>query len=193
MRKSSAILLTLLLLPLTLVAQDTWVQDPAHSRLGFTVTHLGISDIPGHFEEYDVAITASEEDFSDAQVELKVQTASIDTRVQDRDDHLRSADFFHVEQYPEMTFSSNSIRKTGDKTYELTGDLTLLDVTQEVTVTMHHRGTIENPMADGAPVAGIQIVGTIDRSEFGLGDGFPPPMISNTVEIKADGEFMIQQ
>jgi len=193
MRKSSAILLALLLLPLTLVAQDTWVQDPAHSRLGFTVTHLGISDIPGHFEEYDVAITASEEDFSDAQVELKVQTASIDTRVQDRDDHLRSADFFHVEQYPEMTFSSNSIRKTGDKTYELTGDLTLLDVTQEVTVTMHHRGTIENPMADGAPVAGIQIVGTIDRSEFGLGDGFPPPMISNTVEIKADGEFMIQQ
>ena len=193
MRKSSAILLALLLLPLTLVAQDTWVQDPAHSRLGFTVTHLGISDIPGHFGEYEVAITASEEDFSDAQVELKVQTASIDTRVQDRDDHLRSADFFHVEQYPEMTFSSNSIRKTGDKTYELTGDLTLLDVTQEVTVTMHHRGTIENPMADGAPVAGIQIVGTIDRSEFGLGDGFPPPMISNTVEIKADGEFMIQQ
>lgn len=193
MRKSSAILLALLLLPLTLVAQDTWVQDPAHSRLGFTVTHLGISDIPGHFEEYDVAITASEEDFSDAQIELKVQTASINTRVQDRDDHLRSADFFHVEQYPEMTFTSNSIRQTGNNTFELTGDLTLLDETREVTVTMHHRGTIENPMADGAPVAGIQIVGTIDRSDFGLGDGFPPPMISNTVEIKADGEFMIQQ
>src|SRR5690625_2728548 len=111
MRKSSAILLALLLLPLTLVAQDTWVQDPAHSRLGFTVTHLGISDIPGHFEEYDVAITASEEDFSDAQVELKVQTASINTRVQDRDDHLRSADFFHVEEYPEMKIGRASCRE----------------------------------------------------------------------------------
>ena len=191
MKKITA-LLAFLILPITIFAQDTWVQDPYHPKLGFTVTHLGIADVPGHFDDYSVSITATEEDFSDAQVELTVQTASVNTRVQDRDDHLRSDDFFHVEQYPEMMFSSKSIRKIDDGVFELTGDLSLLNITREITVTMTHRGTVENPMADGAPVAGIQIKGVIDRSEFNLGNGFPPPMISNRVEIKADGEFMIQ-
>src|SRR5690625_2754151 len=77
------------------------------------------ADVPGHFEDYSVTITASEEDFSDAQVELTVQTASVNTRVSDRDAHLRSSDFFHVDEYPEMTFSSNSIRKIDDGVYEL--------------------------------------------------------------------------
>jgi polyisoprenoid-binding protein YceI len=191
MKKITA-LLAFLILPITVFAQDTWIQDPYHSNLGFTVTHLGIADVPGHFEDYNVTITAAEEDFSDATIELTVQTASIDTRVQDRDDHLRSEDFFHAEQYPEMTFTSSSIRTIEDGVFELTGDLTLLDETRKVTMTMIHRGTVENPMADGAPVAGIQITGTIDRSDFNLGNGFPPPMISNVVEIKADGEFFIQ-
>lgn len=190
--KKTATLFALLFLPLMVFAQTTWVEDPYHSKLGFTVTHLGISDVSGSFDEYSVTITASEEDFSDAQITLSAQTASVNTRVQDRDDHLRSGDFFHVEEHPEMTFTSNSIRKIKDSIYELTGELTLLDVTREVNVTMYHRGTVENPMADGAPVAGIQILGIIDRSDFGLGNGFPPPMISNTVEIKADGEFVIQ-
>lgn len=190
--KQLTALLAFLFLPLTIFAQDTWVQDPYHSNLGFTVTHLGIADVSGHFEEYSVSITAAEEDFSDAQIELKVQTASVDTRVQDRDNHLRSEDFFHVEQYPEMTFTSKSIRQVDNGVFELTGDLTLLDVTREVIMTMIHRGTVKNPMADDAPVAGIQITGAIDRSEFNFGNGFPPPMISNNVEIKADGEFVIQ-
>jgi polyisoprenoid-binding protein YceI len=190
--KQLTALLAFLILPLTIIAQDTWVQDPYHSNLGFTVTHLGIADVPGHFGDYNVSITAAEEDFSDAQITLTVQTASVDTRVQNRDDHLRSEDFFHVEEYPEMTFTSSSIRSSEDGVFELTGNLTLLDVTREVTMTMVHRGTVENPMADGAPVAGIQITGTIDRSEFNLGNGFPPPMISNNVRIKADGEFFIQ-
>ncbi len=190
--KQLTALIAFLILPLTIIAQDTWVQDPYHSNLGFTVTHLGIADVPGHFGDYNVSITAAEEDFSDAKITLTAQTASVDTRVQNRDDHLRSEDFFHVEEYPEMTFTSSSIRSSEDGVFELTGNLTLLDVTREVTMTMIHRGTVENPMADGAPVAGIQITGTIDRSEFNLGNGFPPPMISNNVRIKADGEFVIQ-
>lgn len=190
--KKLTISFILLFIPLSVFAQETWVQDPYHSKLGFTVTHLGIADVPGHFEDFSVSITASEDDFSDAQIELTVQTASINTRVGDRDDHLRSGDFFDVEEFPEMTFTSSSIRVIEEGVYELTGDLTLLDVTKEITVNMVYRGTVDNPMADGAPVAGIQITTTIDRSEFGLGDGFPPPMISNEVRIKADGEFGIQ-
>lgn len=191
MRKITT-LIAFLFIPLSVFAQETWTHDPYHSKLGFTVTHLGIADVPGHFEDYSVTITAAEEDFSDAQVELTVQTASVNTRVGDRDAHLRSSDFFGVDEYPEMTFASHSIRQIEDGVYELTGDLTLLDTTREITVTMVHRGTIANPMADGAPVAGIQITATIDRRDFNLGNGFPPPMISNEVRIKADGEFAIQ-
>lgn len=187
--KKLTFILSLLFLPVSVFAQDTWVQDPAHSHLGFTVTHLGIADVPGHFGDYSVTISASEEDFSDARVELTVQTASIETRVEQRNDHLRSPDFFNVETYPTMSFKSSGIREVSENTYELTGDLTLHGITKPVTVTMLYRGTTANPMNDGAPTAGIQITGTIDRSEFDLGNGFPPPMISNEVRIKADGEF----
>lgn len=191
MRKLTFIL-TLLILPMSVLAQDTWVEDPAHSKLGFTVTHLGIADVPGYFGDYDVTIEASEEDFSDAQVELTVQTASIDTRVQKRNNHLKSPDFFNVEKYPTMTFESTDIKEVGDDKYELTGDLTLHGITKPVTVTMVYRGTIQNEMTQGNLKTGIQITGTIDRSDFDLGGNFPPPMISNEVRIRANGEFMKQ-
>lgn len=189
--RNIAVIFVLLLLPVNLLGQNIWEQDSNHSTLGFSVLHLGIAEVPGHFDDYNVTITTAEEDFSDAQVELTVQTASVYTRVKNRDDHLRNEDFFHVEEYPSMTFVSNSIRKIEDGKFELTGDLTLLEVTKEVTVTLQHRGTIEHP-SSGAPVAGIQIFGTIDRRDFGFGSGFPPPAISNQVTIKADGEFRLK-
>ncbi|MDQ8185834.1 YceI family protein [Pelagicoccus sp. SDUM812002] len=189
--KKLILLFSLLISPVSIFGQDTWVEDPAHSKLGFTVTHLGIADVPGYFGDYEVTIKASEEDFSDAKVELTVQTASIETRVERRNKHLKSADFFDVEKYPTMTFKSTDIREISDNTYELAGDLTLHGVTEEVTVTMRYRGNVQNDMTDGALKTGIQITGTIDRSAFDLGDGFPPPMISNEVHIKADGEFVI--
>lgn len=187
--KKLTFIFSILFISLSAIAQDTWTADPYHSKLGFTVTHLGIADVPGHFGDYDVTITASKEDFSDAVVELTVQVASIDTRVEQRDNHLRSPDFFNVEQYPTMTFKSKSIKKAGKNKYKVTGDLTLLGVTKSVTVDMEHRGTTANPNANGAPVAGIQITGTIKRSDFGVGKDFPAPMISDEVVIKADGEF----
>ena len=191
--KKLIFILSLFIIPASVFAQDTWVEDPAHSKLGFTVTHLGIADVPGYFGDYDVTIEASEEDFSDAKVELTVQTASIDTRVEKRNNHLKSPDFFNVEKYPTMTFESTGIKEMGDNKYELTGDLTLHGITKPVTVTMLYRGNIQNKMTQGNLKAGIQITGTIDRSEFDLGGDFPPPMISNDVRIKADGEFMLQK
>ncbi len=187
--KRITFLLPLVFLSAITFAQTQWKQDPNHSILGFEVTHLGIADVPGHFGDFDVTITASNADFSDAVVELTARTASIDTRVEQRNNHLKSADFFHVEKYPTMTFKSTAIKKSGKNRYKLTGDLTLNGITKPVTVTMNYRGTIPNPGADGAPVAGIQITGTIKRSDFNLGSGFPPPMISDEVVIKADGEF----
>lgn len=189
MKKQVMLFFSALLLSVSAIAQTTWVHDPMHSKLGFTVTHLGIADVPGYFDEYEVTIVASKPDFSDAVVELTAQTKSINTRVVPRDNHLRSADFFDVEKYPTMTFKSTSIKKLKDGNYALTGDLTIHGTTKQVTVNMLYRGTTANPNADGAPVAGIQITGTINRSDFGVGPGFPPPMISDEVRIKADGEF----
>lgn len=173
-------------------AQDIWTADPFHSKLGFTVTHLGIADVPGHFNKYDVTITSSEEDFSDAVIEMTAQISSIDTRVEQRDNHLKSADFFNVEKFPTMHFKSTDIKKAGKNKYKLSGDLTIHGITKPVTVTMAHRGTTANPNANGAPVAGIQITGTIHRADFNLGNDFPVPMISDEVLIKADGEFGLQ-
>jgi len=187
--KKIAFILSFVLVSAGTFAQTKWKHDPMHSMLGFTVSHLGISDVPGHFGDYDVTITSSRDDFSDAVVELSVQTASIDTRVEPRNNHLKSADFFNVEKYPTMTFRSNSIKKAGRNQYKLTGDLTLNGITKPITVTMLYRGTTANPNANGAPVAGFQITGLIRRSDFNLGSGFPAPMISDEVVIKADGEF----
>lgn len=189
MMKKIVFVLSFMLISVSLLAQETWTADSYHSRLGFAVTHLGIADVPGHFEDFDVKITAEEEDFSDAVVEMTAKLNSINTRVEQRDNHLKSADFFDVEQYPTMHFKSTEIKKVGKNKYELTGELSLHGVSKPVTVDMVYRGTTANPNANGAPVAGIQITGTIKRSDFGIGEGFPAPMISDEVRIKADGEF----
>src|SRR5690606_31803926 len=123
-----------LLISVGAFAQTTWTADPFHSRLGFSVTHLGISDIDGHFSDYQVTVKAAKADFSDASIELTVQTSSINTRIDPRDKHLRSPDFFDVEKYPTMTFKSTSIKKSGKDTYQLSGDLTLVGQTKPVTM-----------------------------------------------------------
>ena len=189
MKKQFVLFFAALVISVSAAAQTTWVEDPMHSKLGFTVTHLGIADVSGFFSQYDVTITASKADFSDAVIELTADVKSVNTQVEQRDNHLRSPDFFDIEKYPELTFRSTSIKKLRDSRYELSGDLTIHGQTREVKVEMWHRGTTSNPNADGAPVAGIQITGSIKRSDFGIGPGFPPPMISDEVRIKADGEF----
>lgn len=187
--KKITLIFSLLFLSFGVFAQTSWKADSYHSKLGFTVTHLGIADVPGHFEKYDVTITSSKPDFSDAVVELTAETNSINTRIEPRDNHLKSADFFDAEKFPTMNFKSTSIKNIGKNKYSLTGNLTLHGITKPITVTMLYRGTTANPNAKGAPVAGIQILGTIKRSDFALGNGFPAPMISDEVVIKADGEF----
>jgi polyisoprenoid-binding protein YceI len=168
---------------------NIWKNDPPHSQLAFTVKHLGIADVSGVFNDFDVTVNSSKPDFSDAVFELNAKVASIDTRVEARNNHLKSADFFDAEKYPTMHFKSTSVKKTGKNNYKLTGDLTLHGITKPVTMNLEYRGTIENPMSK-KPTAGFQVSGVIKRSDFNLGNGFPPPMISDEVRIKADGEFV---
>ena len=105
-----------------------------------------------------------------------------------RDNHLKSPDFFDAAKYAEITFKSTGIKSAGKNKYKLTGNLTLKDVTKPVTLDLVYNGIVENPMSK-KPTAGFQVTGTIKRSDFNLGSGFPAPMISDEVTIKADGEF----
>ena len=178
-----------LLLTLPLAADTTWKADPQHSRIGFTVAHLGISEITGAFRQFDASIRADEDDFSDAVFDLTIDVSSIDTAVQKRDDHLRSPDFFDVAQHPKITFRSSSIKPAGKDRYTLSGELTIHGQTKPVTAELWYRGTTKNQKNT---TAGFQLTTTLSRQDFGVGAKFAPPMIGDEVQIKADGEFIRQ-
>ena len=173
----------------SLFAQSTWSSDPMHSKLTFSITHLGISDIDGLFNKFTATATTTKPDFSDAVFELTVDVASINTQVEMRDNHLRNPDFFEVDKYPTMTYKSTSIKTISKDKYELTGNLTLRGITKPVTMQLWYRGTVVDDKAKKS-TAGFQLTGTITRSDFGVGPKFQPPMLSDEVSIKADGEFI---
>ncbi len=166
----------------------TWKNDKMHSKLKFTVTHLLVSDVDGLFKIFDVTITTSKPDFSDAIFELSADAASINTEVEMRDNDLKSANFFDVATYPKITFKSTSIQPDGQNKYKLTGNLTMHGVTKSVTMDLWYRGTTENPM-NKQKDAGFKLTGTIKRSDFNIGSKMPSAVVSEEVEIKADGEF----
>ncbi|MBD8015339.1 YceI family protein [Microbacterium sp. APC 3898] len=142
-----------------------WTVDTAHSEVGFSVKHMMISKVKGAFTSYEATVEANEEDLQGALIDFKIDVASIDTSNTDRDNHLRSADFFDVEQFPYITFKANDIIKKGDE-YELTGDLTMKDVTRPVTFEVEYGGKATNPW--GVEVVAFNVEGKVNRRDFGL-------------------------
>lgn len=191
MRKLSLFLL-MSIFSISLFAQKKWNVDPNHTKLTFSTVHLGIADVEGWFEDFDITIKSDKEDFSDAVFELSIAVKSINTAIKMRDDHLRSPDFFDADKYKKMTFKSTSIKKMWANRYKLTGELTMHGVTKTVTMDLWYRGTIENPQS-GDITAGFQLTGILKRSDFNIGPDFPSAMISDNVVIKADGEFILQK
>ncbi|MCR8559469.1 YceI family protein [Mucilaginibacter sp. BJC16-A38] len=187
--KKLIILVAVALINTAAFAQTTWNSDKAHSKLQFTITHLAVSDVDGWFKDFSATIVSAKPDFSDAKFTLTVNTASINTESDQRDGHLKSADFFDVAAYPTMTFVSTGISKTATANhYKLNGNLTLHGTTKAVSLDLWYRGTITNPMSK-ADDAGFQVTGTIKRSDFAFGSKFGSPMLSDEVAIKANGEF----
>lgn len=174
-------------LSLNVFAQSTWKADKAHSQVSFGITHLGISEVEGLFNEFDATIEASKQDFSDAKYTVEIMVPSIDTGVEMRDNHLRNADFFDVENHPKMTFTSTSSEKVGEGKYEVIGDLTFLGITKSITLDVWHRGTVKDQK--GNSVSGFAISGNVKRSDYGLGPKFPEAVLSDTVVIDVDAEF----
>jgi polyisoprenoid-binding protein YceI len=160
--------LLVLLSSLAISAQSTWTADKAHSKIGFTVTHLLISEVDGNFDEFEISATAGDS-FMDPSFEVSINTASVDTDNERRDGHLKSADFFDVEAHPTMTFKTTSVEKTGDNTFKLMGDLTMHGVTKPVTLEGKVNGVITDERSQKLK-AGLKLTGTLDRTEFGVGE-----------------------
>lgn len=143
-----------------------WKVDPVHSSLDFSIKHMMVSRTKGTFHDFEANIEADPEDLTAAKIEFTVDVASVDTRNDDRDNHLRSGDFFDVENHPKMSFKSTDIKKTDDGEYEVTGDLTLHGVTHPETFEVAFEGSGKDPW--GNEVAGFSGEGKIKRSNYGL-------------------------
>lgn len=146
---------------------STWQIDPAHTEVGFAVKHLMISTVRGRFGSVGGTIRLDESDLERSSVEVEIDAASIDTRQEQRDAHLRSADFFDVEAHPLITFRSRSIESTGDARFRVAGDLTIHGVTREVILDATDEGRGVDPW--GNAKAAFSAETRIDRRDFGLG------------------------
>ena len=164
--KKVLILLAITFLNVNVFAQANWKVDPYHSSLNFNISHSGISIVNGKFMKYTGNLTTNGEALEGANVDFTVKVTSINTNVEDRDNHLRSADFFEVEKYPEMTFKSTKILATGKPDqYLLYGDLTIKDVTKPVIFDVYYGGTAKS---DQGEKLGLKAKTTINRFDYNI-------------------------
>jgi len=171
------------------VAVSTWEADSSHSKLGFVITHLMITDIEGSFKNIESKITASKADFSDAVVTLSADVNSVNTENEKRDAHLRGDEFFDAAKFPKLTFKSTSFKKVAGNKYKVAGNLTFHGVTKPVTLDATLKGITVNPMSK-KPTAGFKVSGTIKRSDFAFGGKYPSAMLSDEITLNANTEFV---
>jgi polyisoprenoid-binding protein YceI len=143
-----------------------WRFDHPHTNIGFSITHLVISDVTGRFNEFDGTFSSPGDDFEGSRVSITIKTASIDTDNEKRDKHLRSADFFDAEKHPEITFKSTSFEKVGDKKYKISGQFMMNGVTRDIALEATLTGVIDDPW--GGTRAGFKATTTLDRYDYNL-------------------------
>lgn len=146
------------------MAQEIWVLDKAHTNIEFNVTHLVISEVNGNFREFEAEVINSSPDFEGAEIEFTADIASIDTDNEQRDKHLKSDDFFNAEVYPRLKLSGVLVKVQGR--YQLTGQMTIRDITNPIVFDVKYNGTITDPW--GNEKAGFKIMGSVNRFDYGL-------------------------
>jgi polyisoprenoid-binding protein YceI len=165
------LILSCLLLPDPGFAQaKKWDLDPAHSNIYFDITHI-FSTIRGRFDTFSTTFSFDPENLEQSSFAFSVDCASVNTNIVPRDKHLRSEDFFHVAKYPEMSFQSSKIEHVQADTYRVTGQLQIKKTRRTLTIPFVFHGTTDNPMQEGVRVAGFDASFSIDRLEYGVGNG----------------------
>lgn len=144
----------------------TYKIDAAHSEIKFKVKHLMITNVTGQFTKFDATLETEADDFSDAKISFEADVDSISTNQEQRDAHLKSDDFFNAAEYPKLTFTSKELKPVSGDEYKLTGDLTIRDITKEVTLDVEFGGKVVDPY--GQHKVGFELSGKISRSAFGL-------------------------
>jgi polyisoprenoid-binding protein YceI len=148
------------------MATTNWNLDPAHSEITFKVKHMMIANVTGSFQKYDTKVQTNGDDFASASISFTADTATIDTANADRDNHLKSADFFDAAKYSQIKFTSTKLEKKGGDEFVLHGDLTIKDVTKPVKLDVEFGGIGKDPW--GNEKAGFTLTGKIKRTDFGL-------------------------
>lgn len=170
---------------------DEWKFDPVHSRIYFDIKHI-YATVRGGFDDFSGKISIDPKDNAVTAVSMTVGVESVDTGIQQRDNHLRSADFFDAGKYPSMKFESRRVKQiTGDR-YRMIGDLTVKDVTKEVTVPFTFLGARDNPMDPKQMVAGYEGKFTLDRLAFNVGSGkfFEMGAVGRNVDVTLTFEVL---
>lgn len=148
------------------MATTKWILDASHSEIGFKIRHLMVTNVSGSFNSFSASAETTGDDFSNAIVEFSADTDSVSTNSEQRDQHLKSAEFFDVASFPKITFKATQFKKTNDEEYELTGDLTMKEVTKQVKLKAEFGGVAKDPW--GNTKAGFTVTGKINRKDFGL-------------------------
>ena len=144
----------------------SWVIDPSHSEINFTVRHMMISNVRGRFEKFTGLVDFNEDNPAQSSVDVQIETASVYTKDEKRDGHLRSADFFDAETYPVLTFKSTRVEKVDDHHGRIYGDLTLRDLSRQVVLDAEYNGQMKSPW--GSTSAGFSATTKINRKDWGL-------------------------
>jgi len=177
---------------MTTITPGTWVADPTHTEIGFSVRHL-MSKVRGKFETFSSSLTTAD-DITASGVEVEVELSSVNTGTADRDNHLRSGDFFSVETTPKMTFRSTDVLVKGDNELVVSGDLTIKGVTKPLELKAELLGEGGDPW--GGTRVGIEATGEISRKAFGIDFNIPlegdKVMIGDKITITINAEYVLQ-
>jgi polyisoprenoid-binding protein YceI len=166
MKRFSMILVASILLAVTGLSQTNWRMDRAHTTIDFAVRYMMLSDVTGTYSEYDGTLSQVNEDFSDSIIEVRISSATINTRNNDRDNHLRSTDFFDSENHPDITFVSTGFHKLEDNKFKIPGTLTIREESHPVELDAELLGTITD--AQGRERVAFTATTEIDRNNFGV-------------------------
>jgi polyisoprenoid-binding protein YceI len=173
----------------------TYEIDKAHTTVGFTAKHLAVSTVRGNFNKFEGQFEGPDDDVTKTTGELKVEVASLDTRTEMRDNHLRSADFFEAEKYPYITFKLNRVEPVDDETFKVHGDLTIKDVTKPIVLNATLEGRTPDAFTGGKERLGISARGQLNRLDFGLNwDGIAGavPIASHNIKIEIEAEIVVK-
>ena len=177
-----------------IAVKTTWAIDPSHSELLFKVKHLMITNVKGEFRKFSGTIDSDGNDFSDAEVNVTIDAGSIFTNDTTRDGHLKSADFFDAETYPELTFKGSTFKKLDNENYQLRGMLTIKGVSKKVILDVEFGGLVKDPW--GNDKAGFSVSGKISRKDWGLNWNAALEtggvMVSDEVRINAEVQLVKQ-